>query len=176
MTKEEMVQLENEFNEKYSGYIKHLEEEAFLRSKKNQLKKLKRENRKNLGITTTKLLSYYLFVICNIILIYAMVAMWHFADLTYLGVIITDIIGQIMIFGIYSLKSYKETHSEEAIRLERDKLESLPDAARDKINQIFDMVESLGLTRENNYETMEEEPYLGDDEPNTDVINNEEDN
>ena len=180
MTQEERNRLESEFNEKYSDYIKKIEEETFLRNKKNQIKKLKRDNRRNLGLTTTKLLSYYLFILCNIILVYAMIAMWHFADLTYLGVIITDIVGQILVFGIYSIKSYKETKSEESIRLERDKLNSLPDAARDKINEIFDMMDSLKLFKEEDESpkeetSIEEEPYLdSSSDNNIDVNQNEE--
>lgn len=40
---------------------------------------------------TSKLIAIYLFVLLNGIVIFAMVAMWHFADLSYLGVLITDI-------------------------------------------------------------------------------------
>ena len=185
MTSDEKRRLEEEFNKKYAKYIKHLEEETFLRNKKNQIKKLKKDNRKSLGITTTKILSYYLFILCNIILVYAMVAMWHFADLTYLGVIITDIVGQIFIFGIYSIKSYKETKSEETIRLERDKLNALPDTARNKINQIFDMMESLGLTKDNieevspeptPTESAEAAPYLEISDLNNEINTNKEGN
>lgn len=143
MTKEEEKRLEREFNKKYSEYIKHIEEENFLRRKKMEIKKLKKENRKKLGLTTTKLLSYYLFIIFNAVLIYAMIAMWHFADLTYLGVIISDIIGQILVYGIYAIRAFKDTQSEEAMRLERDKLNGLPEMTRDKINGLLDRVESL---------------------------------
>ena len=82
MTKEDQKRLEREFNKKYSGYIKQIEEENFLRKKKMEIKQLKKENRKKIGLTTTKLISYYLFFIFNAVLVYAMVAMWHFADLT----------------------------------------------------------------------------------------------
>lgn len=59
-------------------------------------------------ISTTKLVMVYLFVLLNVILIFAMVAMWHFADLSYLGVLITDIAAQIITFIIYAMKSTKE--------------------------------------------------------------------
>ena len=158
MTKEEEKRLEREFNKKYSGYIKQIEEENFLRRKKMEIKKLKKENRKKLGLTTTKLISYYLFIIFNAVLIYAMIAMWHFADLTYLGVIISDIIGQILVYGIYAIRAFKDTQSEEAMRLERDKLNCLPEITRDKINGLLDRVESLIPPEPNPDETPEEEP------------------
>lgn len=54
---------------------------------------------------TSKLVMLYLFIILNVVLVYSMVAMWHFGDLTALSVIITDIVGQILIYAIYSTKA-----------------------------------------------------------------------
>jgi hypothetical protein len=59
-------------------------------------------------VSTTKLVMLYLFLLLNVILIFAMVAMWHFADLSYLGVLVTDIAAQIITFFIYAVKSTKE--------------------------------------------------------------------
>lgn len=58
--------------------------------------------------STTKLVMTYLFILLNTVLIYAMVAMWHFSDLSYLGVLITDIVAQLITFFIYTVKSTKE--------------------------------------------------------------------
>jgi hypothetical protein len=58
--------------------------------------------------STTKLIAVYLFTMLNVVLIYAMVVMFLFHDLTYLGVLITDIAAQILTFIIYSAKSLKE--------------------------------------------------------------------
>lgn len=71
---------------------------------------------------TSKLLAIYLFAILNVIIGFSMVAMWHFKDLTYLGVLITDIAAQILIYGIYCLKAYKGKQSEENLKFEREKL------------------------------------------------------
>lgn len=57
---------------------------------------------------TSKLMAVYLFVILNIVLIYAMVTMWRFGDLTYLGVLITDVAAQVLTYTIYSVKALKE--------------------------------------------------------------------
>ena len=55
--------------------------------------------------TTDKLIAMYLFIILNVILIYAMLAMWHFADLSYLGVLISDIAAQVITYYIYAKKA-----------------------------------------------------------------------
>ncbi len=58
--------------------------------------------------SSTKVITIYLFTLLDIILIYAMVAMWYFADLTYLGALISDIGGQVITFAIYASKSKAE--------------------------------------------------------------------
>lgn len=58
--------------------------------------------------STTKMIAAYLFIILNIVLFYAMFTMYHFADLSFLGVLITDIAAQILTFVIYAAKSAKE--------------------------------------------------------------------
>ena len=55
--------------------------------------------------STDKLIATYLFIILNVVLIYAMLAMWHFADLSYLGVLVTDIAGQVITYYIYAKKA-----------------------------------------------------------------------
>lgn len=71
--------------------------------------KLKEESRKasikSKKLSTDKLIAIYLFVILNVILMYSMVVMWHFADLSCLGVLITDIAGQVITYYIYAKKA-----------------------------------------------------------------------
>lgn len=55
--------------------------------------------------STSKLMSLYLFFILTIILVYVMIAMWYFADLTYLGALVTDIAGYVINFSVYAKKS-----------------------------------------------------------------------
>ena len=76
-------------------------------------------------ITTTKLIVAYLFVIMNIILAYSMFVMYEFHDLTYLGVLITDIAAQVLVFLIYSAKSYKENKSQADLEFEREKFNAV---------------------------------------------------
>lgn len=73
-----------------------------LKSEKNKYKN------KHTFPSTTKLVVFYLFLLLNVLLVYSMVAMWHFSDLSYLGVLITDVIAQLITFLIYSVKSTKE--------------------------------------------------------------------
>lgn len=86
-------------------------EKAINQSKERELK-LKEERdkyKKHIKLpSTTKLIAVYLFIILNIVLVYAMVCMWHFGDLSYLGVLVTDVAAQILTFVIYCAKSLKE--------------------------------------------------------------------
>ena len=61
--------------------------------------------------STTKLIATYLFVIFNVVLVFVMYAMWHFAHLSYLGVLITDIAAQVLVYWIYAQKSRIENTS-----------------------------------------------------------------
>lgn len=71
--------------------------------------KLKEEKKKvSINIkkpTTDKLIAIYLFIILNVILVYSMISMWNFADLSCLGVLITDIAGQVITYYIYAKKA-----------------------------------------------------------------------
>ena len=136
MTKKEREILERAFQRKYSKKIKKIEEKIFWQNKKSEIKQLKKNNRKKLGLTTTKLLSFYLFAIFNVVLLYALIAMWHFEDLSYLGVIISDIVGQILVFGIYCIRAYLDTKSEENIKLEQQKI-GLPTQLQEKIDGLL---------------------------------------
>lgn len=53
-------------------------------------------------------MALYLFVVLNIVLGFAMVSMWHFADLTYLGVLISDVAAQVMTYFVYTKKATAE--------------------------------------------------------------------
>lgn len=77
--------------------------------RKKLLKAEKNKYRNKIKLpSTTKLVMTYLFILLNTVLIYAMVVMWHFSDLSYLGVLITDIVAQLITFFIYTVKSTKE--------------------------------------------------------------------
>lgn len=71
--------------------------------------KLKDEKKKSVyqykKPTTDKLIAIYLFIILNVILVYSMISMWNFADLSCLGVLITDIAGQVITYYIYAKKA-----------------------------------------------------------------------
>ena len=82
---------------------KRAKEHARKVKEKQQIYKLKHANdSKDKRLPTHKLITFYLFALLNVILIFARVAMWHFGDLTNLGVIITDIAAQVLTFLIYS--------------------------------------------------------------------------
>lgn len=86
-----------------------------------QLKEEKKKYSKGFHIETSKLFAIYLFVLMNAIIIYAMKAMWQFQDFSYLGVLISDIAAQIMIYGIYCMKAFKAKQSEEELKFKKEK-------------------------------------------------------
>lgn len=88
---------------------------------RNSLKNEKVKYKSKPKFETSKLIAIYLFLLLNAIIIYAMVAMWVFVDLSYLGVLISDIAAQVLIYAIYCMKAYKAKKSEEELRFERDK-------------------------------------------------------
>lgn len=75
------------------------------------------------GIETSKLIALYLFALLNAIIFFAMIAMWKFADLEYLGVLISDIAAQVLIYAIYCLKAYHAKKQSEQVKLDREKME-----------------------------------------------------
>ncbi len=112
---------------------KNLTEREFQR----QLAKIKKENvqkerslilereRNKYGsekIETSKLIAIYLFVLLNAIVIYAMIAMWQFADFSYLGVLISDIAAQVLIYAIYCMKAFHAKRESERMKFDREKL------------------------------------------------------
>lgn len=80
------------------------------KNKSLEYQKLLKEEKRKYGFhlkkpTTNKLMAFYLFVILNVIVVYALIAMWHFGDLSYLGALITDIAGQVIVYYIYAKKA-----------------------------------------------------------------------
>lgn len=86
-----------------------------LQEEKNKYKKPKME--------TSKKLMIYMFVLFNIVLFYSLIAMWHFQDLSYLGVVISDIAGQALSYGIYCLKAFNSKKSSEEMKFKKEKFE-----------------------------------------------------
>ena len=105
----------------YRQELEKAKKESQSRKYKEEIKSEKNKYKKRVHFETSKLLAVYLFALLNAIVIYAMVSMWKFADLSYLGVLITDIAAQILIYGIYCLKAYKAKKSEEDLKFQREK-------------------------------------------------------
>lgn len=112
------------FTEKeYQEEIEKIKEENIQIEYNQNIKKERNKLKQKHKLETSKLIALYLFALLNAIIIYAMVAMWKFTDFTYLGVLISDIAAQVLIYAIYCMKAYKAKKSEEELRLERDKLD-----------------------------------------------------
>lgn len=90
----------------YNARMKQVKKENIMRQRRQELRDEKNKYKSKLKLpSTSKLMATYLFCILNIVLIYAMVAMWHFMDLTYLGVLITDVAAQVLTYFIYARKA-----------------------------------------------------------------------
>ena len=110
---------EKEFESK----MKRIQRDKVSAERKARLEAEKAKYKPKKKIETSKLLVFYLFVVFNSILIYAMIAMWEFRDLTCLGLLITYILAQIFLYAIYCLKAYNGKKQEEQLRLEKEQFE-----------------------------------------------------
>lgn len=108
--------------EEYQRKLSEIKNENIQKEYKKKLKEERAKYGFKLKLETSKLIAIYLFALLNAIVIYAMIAMWNFADLTYLGVLISDIAAQVIIYAIYCMKAYKAKKSEENLKFEREKL------------------------------------------------------
>ncbi len=102
---------------KYKKKLRRINLRNYERQQKEDLRAAKGKKK----LETSKALAVYLVVLLNVIVIFAMAAMWHFADLTYLGVLISDIAAQVIVYAIYCVKAYKGKSAEENIKFEREK-------------------------------------------------------
>lgn len=90
----------------YERKLKEVQRENESIDRYNKLKKEKRKVSIDIKKPTTdKLIAIYLFIILNVILVYSMISMWNFADLSCLGVLVTDIAGQVITYYIYAKKA-----------------------------------------------------------------------
>ena len=92
-------------------------------SKQRKLSIKKEKEKYGSKIETSKLLAIYLLGLMNLIIVYALVAMWHFGDLSYLGVLVTDIAAQILTYAIYCVKAFKGKQAEEEMNFRREQFE-----------------------------------------------------
>ena len=92
----------------YEQELKKAEAYAEKVKQQKELYRIRHQNDAPKKITTTKLIILYLFIILNVVLIFSMVTMVYFADLSALPVLITDIMAQVLSYAIYCVKSTKE--------------------------------------------------------------------
>lgn len=96
-------------DKEFKSQLRQIKNENTSRQRKQKLKNEKNKYKTKFKLpSTSKLMAAYLFIVLNAVLIYSMVAMWHFHDLTYLGALITDIAAQVLTYFIYSKKSTAE--------------------------------------------------------------------
>lgn len=106
----------SEYSQKLEKIIKRNIEKQYRENLTNEKNKYKQKHK----FETSKIIAIYLFVLLNAIVVYAMLAMWTFADFTYLGVLISDIAAQVIVYAIYCMKAYKAKRSEEELKFRRE--------------------------------------------------------
>lgn len=90
----------------YESRLKQIQKMNIVKQRKLRLKEEKKKYKSKPKLpSTSKLMAAYLFVVLNVVLIYAMVTMWRFMDLTYLGVLVTDVAAQVLTYFIYTKKA-----------------------------------------------------------------------
>lgn len=93
----------------YSARLKRIEIDNHQQELRQKLKVEKNKYSRKFKLpSTSKLIAAYLFIVLNIVLTFSMVAMWTFQDLTYLGVLVTDVAAQVLTYFIYTLKAKAE--------------------------------------------------------------------
>lgn len=86
-----------------------------LEKEKNKYKPTKKK------IQTSKIFFILLFLSCFATQIFSMVAMWHFADLSSLSVLIGSTLTEGVGLMGYYLKAFMESKEEEKLKFEREK-------------------------------------------------------
>lgn len=106
----------------FESRMKRIKTDNLSRERKAKLKAEKSKYKLKSKMETSKVMMVYLFVLFNAVIVYAMIAMWKLCDLTYLGVLISDIAAQVATYGIYCLKAYHGKKQEEQMKFEKEKL------------------------------------------------------
>ena len=118
---------------KRGDFMKYINEKLF----EKEMNKLKAENerlrmikelkternkyRQKPKMEMSKKFAIYLFLLLNVIVVYSLIAMWHFMDLSYLGTLITAIAAECITYITYCTKSYKAKTNEEALNYARER-------------------------------------------------------
>lgn len=80
--------------------------------RKQKLKEARQEYKRKIKLpTTSKAMAVYLFMVLNVVLAFAMAVIWKSQDLTSLGILITDVVGQVLTYFIYAKKATAENTS-----------------------------------------------------------------
>lgn len=114
----------------YQRKLKKIQNKNTQKEYREALNKEKNKYKKKIHIETHKVLAVYLFALINVIIIYTLVAMWVFQDISLLDALITSVVSQVIVYAVYCLKAYKGKKQEEQMKLEYTKL-----SRRDYLNE-----------------------------------------
>lgn len=137
---------------RYINKTKFESQIAKLKAKNEQLKmrnELRAEKKKYSRfpkLEMSKIFTIYIFLLLNVVVIYSLIAMWHFQDLSYLGTLITALGAECLTFITYCVKAYKAKNSEETLKYvrERDQMNVIEEVAEHQYspdNGVIDNIE-----------------------------------
>lgn len=130
--------------EEYQAKLEKIKESNTQKKYRKALREEKSKYRWKPKIETSKLIAIYLFALLNAVIVYSMVAMWKFVDFSYLGVLISDIAAQVLIYAIYCLKAYHGKKQEEQVKLEKERMTGTLD---DVLSAASECSETVPLTK-----------------------------
>ena len=105
-------------NLKYEKKLRKAEAKKLDKQQKQQLKEIRSYGKQKME--TSKKLTIYLMSLFTIIIIYSLVAMWHFQDLSHLSTLITAFASEVVTFITYCAKAFFAKKNAEAVKLQRD--------------------------------------------------------
>lgn len=88
------------------------------KQQKQQLKDIRNNGKQKME--TSKKLTIYLIILFTVIIVYSLVAMWHFQDLSHLSTLITAFASEVVTFITYCAKAFFAKKNKELIALQRE--------------------------------------------------------
>ena len=79
---------------------------------------------------TSKKMAIYIHIMCTVVILYSLVAMWYFQDLSHLDTLIAGVVAASVNYITYCAKAFFAKKCAEEVKLKRD-LENVTDSTED---------------------------------------------
>mgnify|MGYP003313974426 FL=1 len=88
--------------------MRKIQEKGMLQLMKEEEKAEREKYWPKKKINTSKAALWYMMIMCTIIQVFSLIAMWHFADLSPLTTLIGATVGEVFAYWAYTFKAAKE--------------------------------------------------------------------